>query len=73
MSPHNLDNEGSRVREGSGFNVIDGFTYPLQSSGCADGHVGHGHVIVNGADKADNFQVSVRLCLLFSNLAYSLV
>lgn len=38
---------------------------------CANCHVGEGHIIVDGSNQANNFQVAVLFDLIVTNIAYS--
>ena len=73
MSTHYLYNKSPRMGCSCGADVVDGFTYPVQGSWSADSKVSHGHVVVDGAHKSDDFQMTMISCLLFSNLAYSAI
>jgi len=63
VPPHNLQHKSARVTRGSGINVVDGLADPVQRGRCADGEVRHGHVVVDGANEANNFEMGVRCCL----------
>ena len=54
-----------------GVDIVYGFTYPVQRSWCSDSKIRHGHIIVYGAHKADDPQMTMLVRLVFCNLACS--
>ena len=59
MPTHDLQNESTGMRRSSGINAIDSFTDPLKSSRCTNGHIRQGHIIVDGSDHTDDFEVTM--------------
>jgi hypothetical protein len=53
--------------------VIYGFAYPVQCSWSSNSKIGHGHVVVYGAHKPHDSQMTVLGHLIFSNLPCSAV
>jgi hypothetical protein len=47
--------------------VVNGFTYPVQSSRGADSEICHGHIIVYRAYEADYLEVAMSFSLLLGN------
>ena len=71
MPAHDLDDEGTRVREGSRLNVVDSFANTVQRSGGTDGHVGHRHVVIDRTDETYDLEVTVSLGLFLGDFAYA--
>lgn len=69
MAAHDLDDESTRVRGGGGFDVVDHLANAGQGRVAANGGVGAGEVIVDGADDADNVEVLVGGHLFRGQLA----
>ena len=69
MPTHDLENECTGMTEGSRIDVVNGFADTLESCRSANSQVGHGHVVINGTDEADNLEVCVLARLLLSDLA----
>ena len=72
MATHDFNDEGTRVREGGGFDVVDRLANAVESSWGTNSHVGHGHVIINGADETDDLEMSIGLGQFFRDLTYNL-
>jgi hypothetical protein len=58
------------VTVGGGVDVVNGFTNSLKGGGCTNSQIRQAHIIVDGADKADDFEMSVLLGLLVRNQCY---
>jgi hypothetical protein len=82
VATHDLDNERTRVRRGSGGDGVDGLADTVKSSNGTDGQVRHRHVIatllahqfatkhsLDRSDKTDNVEVAVSLELLLADIA----
>ena len=67
MPTHDLHHKRTRMGEGCRVDVINGFTDPVEGSGCADSEIGHGHIIVYGAYEANYLEVTMSFCLLRRN------
>ena len=59
MAPHHLDDEGALVARGGAADCVNRLGDPVQGRVGADGHVGAGGVVVDGADQADHGQPRV--------------
>lgn len=57
------------MRDGGRVDVIYGFADSLQGGGSSDGEVGHTHIVVDGSDETDDFEVAVAFKLLFRDSA----
>ena len=70
MSAHHLDHERPGMRARSGVDIIDALADAVQGRRGADGHVGEGHVVVDGAYEAYYAQVRVGRGLLWRYQVY---
>lgn len=68
VSAHDLDDEGTLVRESGSVNVVDSLADALQRRVASNGGIGTSQVVVNGTDQTNNVEMSERLdCLLLES------
>jgi len=73
VTAHYLEHESSGVGARSGADIVYGLADTVKGRRCADSQIGHGHVIVNGADQTDDLQMSIEIEMLLCNQAYNVV
>jgi hypothetical protein len=54
VTAHDFEHESPGVGACSGADVIYGLADTVKGRRCADSQIGHGHIIVNGADQTDD-------------------
>lgn len=69
VTTHDLDDEGAGVGRGGGFDIVNHLADAVNGRVAADGDVGTGHVVVDGADETDDVEVLVGGDLLLGKLA----
>jgi len=64
VTAHNLNHERPRVRRRRRVDVVNRLANTMEGGQCANGEVGHGHVVVNRANKTDDAESLVVVELL---------
>ena len=73
MSTHHLEHERSLVGGSGGVDTIDGLANSVQRGRSANRQVGHGHVVIDGPDESDYFEVPMLDSLSFRDFPCSIV
>lgn len=70
MSTHYFQNKSSGVADCGRIDIIYSFANPMKGGGRPDRKICHTHIIVDGANKSNNFEMSMSFRLSVSDFSW---